>query len=89
MIYEGLPFLKNGGSFHGELLNNQMVYILNLKETEQVQLITTDHDFSGTLLRYLIFLGCSTIDIIDYYYYYYIYILFLFKYRIPSGNSKL
>ena len=24
---DGLPFLKMGGSFHGELLNNQMVYI--------------------------------------------------------------
>ena len=22
---DGLPFLKMGGSFHGELLNNQMV----------------------------------------------------------------
>ena len=24
----GLPFLKMGGSFHGELLNNQMVVFL-------------------------------------------------------------
>ena len=76
MIYEGLPFLKNGGSVHGELLNNQMVYILTPKEIEQVQLITTDHEFSGTLLRSSCFLGC-TIDIIDYdyYHYYYIYII--------------
>ena len=25
---DGLPFLKMGGSFHGKLLNNQMVYYL-------------------------------------------------------------
>ena len=82
MIYEGLPFLKNGGSFHGELLNNQMVYILTPKETEQVQLITTDHDFSGTLLRSFCFWGC-TIHIVDYYLYIYIYIYFFLSTGYP------
>ena len=27
---DGLPFLKMGGSFHGELLNNQMVQVIRV-----------------------------------------------------------
>jgi len=29
---DGLPFLKMSGSFHGELLNNQMVSLIDYRD---------------------------------------------------------
>ena len=39
---DGLPFLKMGGSFHGELLNNQMVAVKNCLNKQ----LSTGHRFN-------------------------------------------